>query len=78
MSKVEILSELPKLSAAEREEIRARIAELDHEGWLDEGELSPEEKATLESRLDDFDRHPNAGSPWDEAHARIQARLPKK
>ena len=31
MSKAEILSELDKLTAAEREEVRARLAELDEE-----------------------------------------------
>ncbi len=31
MSKAEILAELPKLSAAEREEVRRRLAELDDE-----------------------------------------------
>ena len=31
MSKAEILAELPKLSAAEREEVRGRLAELDEE-----------------------------------------------
>ena len=31
MSKAEILAELPKLSAAERDEVRRRLAELDEE-----------------------------------------------
>ncbi len=31
MSKAEILAELPKLSAVEREEVRQRLAELDEE-----------------------------------------------
>ena len=31
MSKAEILAELPKLSSADREEIRRRLAELDEE-----------------------------------------------
>jgi hypothetical protein len=32
VSKAEILAELPKLSAEEREEVRRRLAELDEEG----------------------------------------------
>jgi hypothetical protein len=32
MSKAEILAELPKLSVAERDEVRRRLAELDEEG----------------------------------------------
>jgi len=38
MSKAEILSELPKLSPAERLEIRLQLARLDGEAWLDAGE----------------------------------------
>jgi len=39
MSKAEILAELPKLSAIEREEVRQRLAELDEEK-ADAGALS--------------------------------------
>ena len=35
MSKSEILAELPRLSAKERQEIRLRLAELDGDGWDD-------------------------------------------
>ena len=75
MSKAEILEALPKLSPEERWEIRAKLKELDGEEWLDHGELSQEEKAILETRLDEYDRHPEAGSSWDEAKARIRAGL---
>lgn len=33
MSKAEILEELPKLTVAEREEIRRKLAELDDDAW---------------------------------------------
>ena len=75
MSKAEILEALPKLSPEERQEIRAKLKELDGEEWLDHGELSQEEKATVEARLDEYDRNPEAGSSWDEAKARIRAGL---
>jgi len=75
MSKAEILEALPKLSPEERQEIRAKLKELDDEEWLDHGELSQDEKAILEARLDEYDRHPEAGSSWDKAKARIRAGL---
>ena len=59
MIKAEILEALPKLSPEERREIRAKLNELDDEEWFDNGELSEQEKATIEARLDEYDR--NAG-----------------
>ena len=75
MSKAEILEALPKLSPEERQEIRAKLKELDGEEWLDHGELSEDEKAIIEARLDEYDRRPEAGCSWDEAKARIRAGL---
>ena len=75
MSKAEILEALPKLSPEERQEIRAKLKELDGEEWLDHGELSEDEKAIIEARLDEYDRRPEAGSSWDEAKACIMAGL---
>lgn len=52
MSKTEILSELPKLSADERFEIRVKLAELDGDRWLDDDDpLTDEQKALLDARL---------------------------
>ena len=34
MSKAEILAELPKLTPAERQEIRRKLTEIDSEEWL--------------------------------------------
>jgi hypothetical protein len=50
MNKAEILEALPKLSAEERREIRAKLNELDNEAWFDTGELSEEEKEIIEAR----------------------------
>ena len=45
MSKTEILDELPKLTKAERFEIRLKLAELDGDGWLDDDDpLTDEQK----------------------------------
>ncbi len=57
MSLTEILAEIPKLSFAERQElVRRAIA-------IEDDELTPEENAILDQRLDDFQRKPDAGTP---------------
>jgi len=77
VSKAEILAELPKLTPAAREEIQARLDELAGPGWLDEGELTVEEKRLLDSRLDECERNPSSFVPWGHAKAQIQASLMK-
>ena len=78
MSKAEIIEALPKLSAEERREIRAKLNELDNEAWFDNGELSEQEKAIVEARLDEYDQNPEAGASWEEAKARVLAGLHAK
>jgi hypothetical protein len=75
MIKAEILEALPKLNAEERREIRAKLNELESETWFDNGELSEQEKAIIEARLDEYDRNPETGSSWEETKARILAGL---
>ena len=61
MSKTEILAELPKLTPAERQEIRLKLARLDGEEWLDGAEPltdaefvgKPFSSAALLARLSD-------------------------
>lgn len=77
MSKAEILTELPKLTPEERQEVRQRLAEIDGTDWLDDGELTDDEKTMIDVRLDECERHPNSFVPWDEARARINASLKK-
>jgi len=48
MSKTDILRELPKLTREERSEVVSKVHEIDGDDWLDEGELSAEERARLE------------------------------
>jgi putative addiction module component (TIGR02574 family) len=67
-----------KLSAEEQREIRAKLNELDNEAWFDNRELSEEEKAIIDARLDEYDRNPEAGSSWEEAEARVLAGLHAK
>jgi hypothetical protein len=74
MSKTEILEELPKLTPEEREEIRLKLAELDGD-WLDSNDpLSDKEKALLEARLEDLEKHPEKSIPWSEAETQLKAR----
>lgn len=75
MSKTEILTELPKLTPEERQEVRELLAEIDGTDWLDDGELSDEEKALIDVRLDECERNPGSFIPWHEAKARINASL---
>lgn len=78
MTKAEILEELRKLPADERHEIRLELAELDGDGWLDDDDpLTAEEKALLDARLADMERHPEKSIPWDEARQRIEERFGK-
>lgn len=76
MSFHDVLAELPKLSPAERQEIRLRLARLDGDRWLDADEpLTDAEKALLDSRLAAYEQDPTAGSSWEDVEARIRARL---
>lgn len=76
MSKAEILTELPKLTPAERQEIRLHLARLDGEQWLDgDDPFTDAEKALLDARLAAYEKDPEAGSSWAEVEARIRSRL---
>ena len=78
MSKVEILEELPRLTAQERREIRRKLIELDDDEWLDAGDpLTDEEKTLLEARLAAYEKDPDVGNSWEEVEARLHARLSK-
>ena len=76
MSKADILAELPKLTPAERQEVRLKLARLDGEVWLDAGEpMTDAEKALLDARLAAYEKDPDVGASWAEVEARIRARL---
>jgi putative addiction module component (TIGR02574 family) len=76
MSKTEILEELPKLTSAERYEIRLRLAELDGDDWLDDDDpLTAEQKALIDSRIEAHEKDPETSIPWEEVKARLNRRL---
>ena len=69
MSLTEILAEIPKLSFAERQEIIRRTLE------LEDADLTPEEQAILDERLEDFRRNPNSGISADQLKSEVSQRL---
>jgi putative addiction module component (TIGR02574 family) len=69
MSLTEILAEIPRLSFAERQELVRRAIE------VEDGDLTPEENAILDERLDDFRRNPNSGVPADQLKAEVSRHL---
>ena len=76
MSKTEIVAELPKLTPAEREEIRLKLAELDGNDWLDEDDpLTASDKALIESRVESHEKNPETAVPWAEFETRLKRRM---
>jgi putative addiction module component (TIGR02574 family) len=72
MSKAEI-EELAKLTPEERWEIIAKVRQMNEVEWLDDGELTDEEKRIILDRLDACEKDPNGFIPWEEAKARLKA-----
>ena len=75
MSKAEILAELARLIPQDLADVQARLDELVGDAWQDRGELSDADKQTLDAAIADYEKSPDAGSPWDEVKARVQAKL---
>jgi putative addiction module component (TIGR02574 family) len=71
MSFAEILDEIPKLSFAERQELVRRAIALDDE-------FTPEENAILDTRMEDFRLHPDAGIPLEELKDRVRERISRR
>lgn len=69
MSKTEILAELPKLSAQDREEILEQLWRLEEAGGP-----TDREKTLLHEAQAAYDANPNAGAPWSEVEARLRRR----
>jgi putative addiction module component (TIGR02574 family) len=71
MTFAEILTEIPKLSFAERQEV-VRVA------MAEDAELSPEENALLDARMEDFRLNPEAGITLEQLQECIRQRLARK
>jgi len=75
MSTAEIIAELEHLTPADRAKVQAKLDQLAGDAWLDGGELSDADRQTLDAAIADYQRSPNAGTPWSEVKARLQAKL---
>ena len=71
MSKTEILNDLPRLSASERSQVFARLAELHEADLLGGCEPSPGERLALDTALAEFERDGDPGQPWRNVLQRI-------
>jgi len=69
MSKLEILTELPRLSAQERAEILERLWSLEEAAGPTE-----RERTLLNEAQADYDANPSDGAPWREVEARLRGR----
>jgi putative addiction module component (TIGR02574 family) len=69
MSFAEILAEIPKLSFAERQELVRHAIE------TDDVELTRQEHAILDARMDDFRENPEGGIPLEQLKDAIRERL---
>jgi hypothetical protein len=76
MSKAEILEELPRLTASDRSQLFARLAEI-HEADLLEGIApTPAERQALDEALAEFERDPSPGEPWREVFRQLRKTSP--
>ena len=67
MSLTEILAEIPKLSFAERQELVRRAIE------VEDHDLTAEEKAILDERLEDFRHNPNSGVTAEQLRGEVSS-----
>jgi len=75
MSKAQILEELPKLTASDRSQVFARLAEIHETDLLDADAPSPSEKQALEEAFAEFERDPSPGESWRDIF--LQLRQPR-
>lgn len=75
MSMTAILAELPRLTPAQRAEVRSALAALEEGPWADDGDLSAEDKALRLARAEECDRHPERLVPWEQVEARLKSRF---
>ena len=74
MSKAEILSELPKLPADERDQVLRKLCELQEEEIMRGAGPGVVEKRILDDALAEFERDGNPGRPWREVLQRLRAK----
>ena len=70
MSTAEILAQLPRLTSADREMVRARLDDIDSAA-----PLSPEEKRLVDERVTAYRQNPGAGVSWAVAEAEVRKQI---
>ena len=74
MSNAEILAQLPKLKAEERQQIYQRLCELQEQDLLNGAAPSVEEKKLLDAALAEYEKDHDRGRPWREVLADLRER----
>ena len=74
MSNAEILAQLPKLKAEERQQIYQRLCELQEQDLLNGAAPSVEEKKLLDAALAEYEKDHDRGRPWREVLADLRTR----
>jgi putative addiction module component (TIGR02574 family) len=74
MSKAELLEEFTKLTPAERSELWDALWTLEERQLLGISTPTAEEKAVLDREMEDYQKDPQAGTPWPEVEARLRNR----
>ena len=81
MNKAILLDELMQLSAVERLDIAEKLWDSVHPpGSARPGEdipLTDEQKAEIDRRLAEHERHPERAEPWEMVRERLWGRFPK-
>jgi hypothetical protein len=72
MSKAQILEELPKLTASDRSQLFARLAELHEADLLNGAAPTVAEREALDEALTEFARDPSPGEPWREVFRQLR------
>ena len=73
MSQAEILAELPKLRADERNQLIQKLCEFQEDDILRGQAPDPIEKKLLDDALAEFERDGNPGTPWRDVLKRLHA-----
>lgn len=72
MSKTELLEEFTKLTPAEQSELWDALWSLEERHLLGAGAPTAEEKNVLDREMEDYQKNPQAGTPWPEVEARLR------
>jgi len=75
MSTAEIIAALPRLNPAELAQVQAKLDEIAGERWHDQADLTEADQSALNAALVEYQKGIEAGDPWDQVKARIQAKL---